>query len=228
MQDLLQEQIAYYQARAEEYDNWFYRRGERYDKGEALNTVWFNEMAEVRAALHRLPKQQHILELACGTGIWTQELLKLGERITAIDASAEMIAINQAKLQSEQVQYERADLFRWEPKAQFDMVFFGFWLSHVPSEYLHPFLDQVAQSLKPNGLIFMVDSRPKLSAMASDQAPLDANVQQQRRLNDGREFTIVKIYYEPAPLEAAFAKAGLSVKAAITDNYFIYASGQKA
>lgn len=228
MQALLQEQIAYYKARAAEYDDWFYRRGERYDKGEELNAQWFDEAKQIRNALHSLPKQGHILELAPGTGIWTQELIKLADRVTAIDASSEMIAINQAKLQSEKVTYKQADLFEWQAEQQYDMVFFGFWLSHVPPEKLQPFLEQVAAALKPDGTVFMVDSRPQLTAMANNQAPLDNKVEQQRILNDGREFTIVKIYYEPEPLQAAFTQVGISLHAHYTDTFFIYAQGQKS
>ncbi|WP_229494018.1 methyltransferase domain-containing protein [Nostoc mirabile] len=39
-----------------------------------------------------------ILELACGTGIWTQELLIIVKKITAIDASEEVIVINRSQL----------------------------------------------------------------------------------------------------------------------------------
>ena len=44
-----------------------------------------------------------------------------------------MININRAKLQSGRVDYQRVDLFAWQPRRQYDMVFFGFWLSHVPT-----------------------------------------------------------------------------------------------
>ena len=37
--DTLREQIAYYRARADEYDEWFLRRG-RYDHGDAENARW--------------------------------------------------------------------------------------------------------------------------------------------------------------------------------------------
>ena len=47
---IIQEQIAYYDARASEYDEWFYSIG-RYDRGEELNGLWFNEVAVVKSAL---------------------------------------------------------------------------------------------------------------------------------------------------------------------------------
>ncbi|MBD1843452.1 class I SAM-dependent methyltransferase [Cyanobacteria bacterium FACHB-63] len=139
---VIQQQIEYYRLRANEYDEWLYRVG-RYDRGTALNQQWFDEIAIVQSALHQLEPVDHILELACGTGIWTQELLKLGEKITAIDASAEVIELNRQKLNSPQVTYHQLDLFQWEPKEKYDLVFFSFWLSHVPSSLLTAFLQKV-------------------------------------------------------------------------------------
>ncbi|WP_242046036.1 MULTISPECIES: class I SAM-dependent methyltransferase [Calothrix] len=126
-ESILQQQIAYYSARASEYDEWFYRLN-RYNRGEELNQRWFREVEIVKQALQQIGQPEKILELACGTGIWTQELLKIGNRITAIDASAEVIAINRSKLNSPHVEYQQVDLFTWEPDTEYDLVFFSFWL----------------------------------------------------------------------------------------------------
>ena len=102
MSDLLQLQIEYYRARAPEYDDWFYRR-RRYDQGDEHTRQWQAEAQQVRDQLHSASGFEHILELAPGTGIWTEELIKIGEGLTALDASPEMININRAKLLSDQV-----------------------------------------------------------------------------------------------------------------------------
>ena len=70
----LREQLDYYGARASEYDQWWLRQG-RYDRGAELNARWFAEAAEVELALKVFQPVGHILELACGTGIWTEKLL---------------------------------------------------------------------------------------------------------------------------------------------------------
>lgn len=97
MQAAIQAQIAYYKARAKEYDEWFYRIG-RYDRGVEINQRWFNEAAALKNVVQQVGTVESVLELACGTSIWTQELLKIGKHITAIDASPEMIAINRYKV----------------------------------------------------------------------------------------------------------------------------------
>ncbi|MCI0708682.1 MAG: class I SAM-dependent methyltransferase [Chloroflexi bacterium] len=227
MNDILQEQLAYYRARAAEYDEWFYRHG-RYDRGAVLNQQWFAEAAQVRQALHQLPPQPSILELAPGTGIWTQELVKLGERITAVDASPEMVAINQVKVQSDAIEYIQDDLFEWHSPRQYDMVFFGFWLSHVPPEKLAGFLAMVSAALKPDGVLFMVDSRREPTSTADNHVLPDEGIRHERKLNDGSTYRIVKLFYEPEALQAAFAEAGIALSARFTETYFIYAQGRKA
>ena len=46
-----------------------------------------------------------------------------------------------------------------------------------------------------------------------------------RKLNDGREFEIVKNFYEPVTLASRFAAVGLDVTVCETQSYFIYGYG---
>jgi demethylmenaquinone methyltransferase/2-methoxy-6-polyprenyl-1,4-benzoquinol methylase len=227
LSNILQEQIQYYRARSAEYDEWFYRQG-RFDHGESENKLWFDETAQVRELLLTTPKQAHILELAPGTGIWTQELLKISDFITAVDASPEMIAINKAKVQSDKVTYVQADLFQWQAEQEYDMIFFGFWLSHVPPEKLDTFLEMVFHALKPNGYFFMVDSKNKQSSTAKDHTLPSDGVIMKRTLNDGSNFEIIKVYYQGDELEQALARNTIIAEAKFTENFFIYAQGRKS
>jgi demethylmenaquinone methyltransferase/2-methoxy-6-polyprenyl-1,4-benzoquinol methylase len=222
---VLQEQINYYRARAGEYDEWFYRQG-RFNHGEVANRQWFDEVEVVRQALRSLKPTGEILELASGTGIWTEELVKYSTRVTCIDASPEMIAIHQVKLQNPEIIYQQADLFTWQPDQTYDFVFFGFWLSHVPSDKLALFLKTVRSALKPDGCVFMVDSRKIPTSTAHNQVLPEEGELMKRTLNDGQNFTIVKVFYTPPQLETAFAEAGITARAHFTETFFIYASGE--
>lgn len=223
----LEEQVAYYRARAAEYDEWFERRG-RFDRGPVANARWRAEVAEVVAALDALAPGGDVLELAPGTGIWTAHLLRHARSVTAVDASAEMIALNRAKVASDRVAYLQADLFAWRPARRYDAVCFGFWLSHVPTERLDAFLTTVAAALAPGGKVFFVDSRREPTSTAVDHQLPEAGVQiMTRRLNDGRAFQIVKNFHEPAALAARCAAAGLAVTIRETATYFIYGYGAR-
>ena len=225
--DIIQQQIEYYRARAREYDDWFYRQG-RYDRGLELNDRWFAEVAVIQRALHQLGPFDQILELACGTGLWTQELLQVGRRITAIDASPEMIAINQQRLRAPNVQYQQNDLFGWEPDREYDLVFLGFWLSHVPPERLDSFLDKVRRSVQVAGQIFVVDSLFEGTSTANNHVLVEKGKNWQiRRLNDGREFQVVKVFYDPEELAGKLARLGFEVSAQRSGNYFLYVAGTK-
>src|SRR5580693_304367 len=93
----LRQQLDYYRARAGEYDQWWLRQG-RYDRGAALNAQWFADVALVSSALGAFRPAGRVLELACGTGIWTEQLLPFASQLTAVDGSPEMLAINAARL----------------------------------------------------------------------------------------------------------------------------------
>src|SRR5579862_2819893 len=105
-QTLLQEQIDYYRARAGEYDEWWFRAG-RYDRGDEFNAQWHRETAEVEVALvawleARRPRK--VLELACGTGLFTRHLAPRVEHVTAVDASPEVLAFNRARVGASNVE----------------------------------------------------------------------------------------------------------------------------
>lgn len=226
---LLQQQQAYYRARAQEYDNWWLREG-RFDRGEEANSRWFEEVARIERALERFQPRGDVLELACGTGLWTRVLADTARRLLAVDAAPEVIAINRARVGDRAVQYVRADLFEWTPpEAQFDVCFFGFWLSHVPESRFADFWDKVATALRPGGRVFLVDSAPSDRSGPTDHVQTaDEQDVMKRRLADGREFAIVKRYYEPRWLQRRLAQLGWSVDVQTTGEFFIHAAGSPA
>lgn len=219
---LLDEQIAYYRARASEYDDWWFRRG-RYDRGDAQREAWAAEIIQLETALGEARPVGTVLELACGTGIWTQRIAPYATSVTAVDVSPEVLAINAGRVGSDRVRYVREDLFRWEPKQRFDFVFFGFWLSHVPPEHFEAFWTKVETSLKPAGRVFFIDSvRNHESTAANHVLPDAEEIVAERALDDGRRFRIVKIFYDARELQQRLEKLGWVGRVRTTGNYFIY------
>jgi SAM-dependent methyltransferase len=221
----LAEQREYYRARAAEYDAWWLRQG-RYDRGAKPNAVWFDEGAAVARALAEFKPGGDVLELACGTGIWTEKLLPTARSVTAVDASPEMLALNAHRVGKSRVQHVQADLFHWRPDRTYDVVFFGFWLSHVPPELFDAFWQRVAAALNENGRVFFVDSRREPSSTAHDhRLPGPGEVTHLRRLDDGREFRIFKIFYDRADLTARLAGLGWQFQVHETPTYFLHGCG---
>ena len=222
--DVLKDQVEYYRARAGEYDQWWSRTG-RWDRGAELNALWRDEGAAVEAALIawlEARRPDSALELACGTGLFTRHLAPRVARLTAVDASPEVLAINRARV-ARDVEYVQADLFAWRPARRYDAVFFSFWLSHVPEDRFEAFWSIVAAALAPGGAAYLIDSAFDSSSMAKDHAlPNRDTGLVTRKLNDGREFRIVKIFYRPDALEAKLSALGWRARIARTGRYFIY------
>ncbi len=168
---LLAEQLDYYRARAGEYDQWWLREG-RYDRGPEVNAAWFAQTAELERVLERFGPRGEVLELACGTGLWTRHLVRYADRVTAVDAAAEVLEINRTRVPGEHVSYVQADLFHYEPEpSAYDACVFCFWLSHVPAERFAAFWETVARGLRGNGRVLFIDSaRSELSTAADHRS----------------------------------------------------------
>jgi SAM-dependent methyltransferase len=225
---VLAEQLAYYRARAREYDTWWLRQG-RFDRGPEANARWFAEASELERALDRFDPRGDVLELACGTGLWTRRLVEYAARLTAVDAAPEVLEINRARVGDPSVTYVEADLFRWTPEpGAFDACVFTFWLSHVPDDRFAAFWERVGTALKPDGRVFFIDSaRTERSTAADHRLPDQGEATMTRRLEDGREFQIIKRFYEPSQLTADLRQLGWDAQIATTGEYFIYGAAAR-
>lgn len=224
--NLTEQQIEYYRARASEYDEWFLRQG-RYDRGEAHKTQWFEEVAQLGEALEEFGPEGDVLELACGTGWWTEQLVPYADTLVGVDASAEVLELNRRRVQSDKVRYVHADLFGWQPEGKFDTLFFSFWLSHVPPERFDGFWNSLRDWLKPGGRVFLIDSLYESSSTAKNQrlrTPDDTVMT--RHLNDGRTFEIVKVFYQPEGLRGRLESLGWRAEVGQTNTFFLYASAE--
>ena len=191
--------VPYYDARADEYDDWYLRRG-RYERGAIHDAAWNAELDMAGRWLDALPIRGEIVELAAGTGWWSPLLASKGE-LSIYDANAATLDRARERLVAHGLRAHIHVRDAWaEPDRQVDAVYAGFWLSHVPRARLVPFLALVRRWLKPGGRFAFIDSLPDPQSSAADH-PAPADDLSVRRLDDGREFTIVKVFYPPAELE---------------------------
>lgn len=210
MQNILTDQINYYRARADEYDESISSGQEIFDAGKSL--------------LLKLGKFNQILELACGTGVWTETLLKMGNHVTAIDAAPEMLKIAKEKCGDERITYGQADLFNWNPAKEYDLVFFANWLSHVPPNAVDDFLSKVKKSLRENGQIAFVDQHAPSDA---DKAIAEKEIYAKRPLA-GQEFTIIKVFYDLEDLQKKLEVLGFEVSVEkFGENFFLMVGKKK-
>jgi SAM-dependent methyltransferase len=211
---ILAEQVAYYRRRAGEYDEWWLRTG-RYDHGDELNAAWNTDARAVEAALAAsldARKPARALELACGTGLFTRCLAPRVGQLDALDASPEVQAINRERVRADNVRYEIADLFAWQPSGRYDFVFM--W-------------EKVRASLAPGGVAYVIDSGWDMTSTAKNHARPDTEHGiAARKLNDGSEYRIVKVFYEPEALAARLLSLGYVSRVVHTPRYFIHGEVQ--
>lgn len=196
LDDLLREQVAYYRACAGEYD-------EAYQSRPELRSL--DELAQ------GLPITGDVLELACGTGQWTQFLAARGHRVTAVDAAPEMLALAGNRVTGLDVEFVQADLFSWRPPRRFDTVFFSFWLSHVPPVRFPAFCELVGSALRPGGRACFVDAGPGEETVEEVLTGQPAPAVR-RRLNDGSVHRVVKVFPEAGQLARAWEAQGWSAR----------------
>ena len=209
---ILNEQIEYYRARAEEYDRSLSGTDEMFDPAKSI--------------LLGLGRYEHILELACGTGFWTETLLKISGEVTATDAAPEMLQIVRKRLGDKGITYQQLDLFKWQPERQYDMVFFANWLSHVPPKALDEFLDKVHRSTRPGGSVIIVD---QYAPSVADSVIAKEEIYAVRPLEDGRQFTIVKVFHDLDTLEDKLKGMGFDVAIhKFTETFFLLSGELRA
>ena len=210
--------IPYYDARAGEYDDWYLRRG-RYARGAVHDTAWAAELDAAGRWLDGLDWHGRIVELAAGTGWWSPLLAGRGE-LSIYDAASAPLDLARERLLAHRLRAHIHVRDAWaEPDAEVDGLFTGFWLSHVERDRLPEFLALARRWLRPGGRFAFIDSLEDPMSGATDHpAPVDDR--SVRRLDDGREFTIVKVFHAPDDLAAALTAAGFGEVAVTTSGRF--------
>ena len=194
---LLDEQIAYYRARAGEYDA---TSAPDDDPFAARGQV-------VRDALAEFGARGRVLELAAGTGQWTAQLAASADELLVTDSSPEMLDLNRAKTGPRpHVRYEIADALRLQPTHAWDVVFFGFFLSHVPLSSFDEFWQGVAGALAPGGRVFFVDEAAH-GLWEEDWVDRQAGIVN-RPLTDGTIHRAIKVLHDPDDLTGRLARLG--------------------
>lgn len=175
--------LDYYARRANEYEG-IYTKPERQQDLECLHG-WLAQ--QVRGC--------HVLELACGTGYWTQVMAGTAAHVLASDMSREVLEIAQGKnLPGNRVSFARINALEMPMlRGYFDTVFAGFWWSHVPRQDLHEFLDGLQRALGDGVRCLFIDNR-YVEGSSTPIARTDkwGNTWQQRRLADGSTHAVLK------------------------------------
>jgi ubiquinone/menaquinone biosynthesis C-methylase UbiE len=208
---MVDRQIEYYAGRAAEYERIYDKPGRQ----EELSRIkqW------VGGSLHG----RHVLEVACGTGYWTAIAAATASSIVAMDANEAVLQIARAKrLPPERVTFLQGDAYEFHSlPGRFDAALIGFWWSHVPLSRQALFLAQLQRVLLPGALVLMFDN----TWVSGESTPIsrtdeEGNTYQERRLDDGRVFEIIKNHPSQQTLQATLGSVGQGFDFAASRHYW--------
>jgi len=191
----------YYAARAPEYDN-VYRKPERQA-----------DLREIERWVRAKSAGARVLEIACGTGYWTQFIAPAALEVTALDAAPEVLALARARVAHGNVEFIVGDAYDPPRDAPFDFAFAGFWFSHVPKARQREFLARLNAALRPGARVVLLDNRyVEGSSTPVTERDADGNGYQARTLADGSAHRVLKNF--PTEDELVALVAGLGERAA--------------
>ncbi|HXW44234.1 MAG TPA: methyltransferase domain-containing protein [Streptosporangiaceae bacterium] len=202
----------YYQQRAGEYDE-VYLKPERQ-----------RDIAALKSLLPPLVAGRHVLEIAAGTGYWTQVIAPVAASVTATDLNPEPLRVaagrdygRAAPLLTQADAYRLADV-----PGEFDLVFCGFWWSHIPRADVERFLTGLGERVQPGTTLVILDNRyvPGSNHPISRTGP-DGDTYQLRRLRDGREYEVLKNFPSRDQLAADLAGQAAGLRYTELEHYWL-------
>jgi demethylmenaquinone methyltransferase/2-methoxy-6-polyprenyl-1,4-benzoquinol methylase len=173
----------YYARRASEYEK-------IYDKPERQH-----ELEWLRRRVPELFADRTVLEVACGTGYWTQFIARRAAKVHACDINEAVLEIAREKpIPAGRASFFRADAVTLEGvPAGCDAAFAGFWWSHMKKSDLARFVQNLASRLDPGALVGILDNQfAEGSSTAISRSDAEGNTYQKRRLANGDEYEVLK------------------------------------
>ncbi len=208
----------YYAARAREYDR-IYEKPERQA-----------DLRQLEALLPDALAGRRVLEVACGTGYWTQFIVRKAAGVVAVDASTETLELAAARHLADRVELRVADAYDLtDALGQFDGAFAGFWWSHVPVREQARFLESLGRRLRPGAKVALLDNL----YVEGNSTPIshrdeDGNTYQRRRLADGTEYVVLKNFPTERELNESVGKYGHSLEYLRLEYYWVFVFEKKA
>jgi ubiquinone/menaquinone biosynthesis C-methylase UbiE len=206
--------VDYYAQRAREYER-------IYDKPERQA-----DLAALRKIIRDQLTGHDVLEVACGTGYWTEVIAGTAASVVAIDINREVLEVARAKnFPKHNVTIEQRDVYRLSlAPDRFTAGLGAFWWSHVPKRRLDDFLQQFHRSLQPNALVVFIDNR----FVAGSSTPIarvddEGNSYQTRTLDNGVSYDVLKNFPNESEVRNVVSRFANSVEYTALDYYWCLA-----
>jgi ubiquinone/menaquinone biosynthesis C-methylase UbiE len=205
----------YYRRRARVFEEEFY---------QGSNNVRQKELRIIADFSERTFRNRRVLDVACGTGYWTQIISETAQSIVGVDIAQEMLEVAKTKKYKCPVSFCKGDAY----SLSFQNGFFNgglanFWFSHIPKERVQLFLEDFHRLLQEKSRVFMADNVAGMDEGLITKEG-DSNTYQLRKLRDGSEYLVLKNYFSVDDLISIFGKYAkkLSRENVFYGKYFWY------
>ena len=203
--------VSYYSDRANEYENVYSkpeRQGDLLIAGQILQGIF---------------AEKDVLEIACGTGYWTQKISVTAKNILATDVNGSVIEIAKSKKYAHaKVNFQIADIYNLAGTAEHENLFGGFIWSHIKLEDLYSFIDKVGSLVRKGGTIVFMDN----NYVDGSNLPLTdiddlGNTYQTRTLENGTTYKVLKNFATEEFMKLKFCNKVLDMKFIKLQYYWI-------
>jgi len=181
----------YYEKRAQDYERIYHRD----DPQRQL------EQLELAAAVGRVCLNNEVLELACGTGYWTQVADRVARHVTAIDTAASVLEVACGK-DLRRTRFLVGDAYSPpEREHGYSAGLALFWFSHVPRDRHEEFLTTFHARLGAGSRVLIGDNQ-YLPGVGGELSEADSrgDTFKIRRLADGTAHQVLKNYLGAAEI----------------------------
>lgn len=192
----IHEMIDYYERRAPWHDQYM-----SYSGIENMERLFKSVIDKIEFYI----SQKNIIEIACGTGNWTQILAHKAKHVFAVDSSPKSLDLAKSKIQSfNNIILEIADAYNIEKiNTKYDVAFTADFFSHIPKKMIGRFLDGIKGVLNPEGWCIILEMNNKEEFYDFFDCFVDDNddLINTRQLPDGRITEVVKNFYSENDLK---------------------------
>ena len=174
--------ISYYKDRAKEYENVYAKPARQSD------------LLLATKILKDAFRSKDVLEIACGTGYWTEKICRTAKKILAIDINDTVIEVAKSKnyLPAE-VEFQIADIFNLTNINRHESLFGGFIWSHIKLQDLNAFVEIANNLVVDYGtVVFMDNNYVDGSNLPIAENDNSGNTYQTRTLENGTTHKVLK------------------------------------
>lgn len=173
---------AYYAERAPVYDRVYHKPEGRGD------------LRRLQERVPTLFEGRWIIEIACGTGYWTQFIAPVAKNLVATDVSSETLKLAKLRDGVDKVEFRIADAYQLSDElGQFEAAFSALWVSHIPRQQLRAFFEGLHHRLLPGAPVLLIDNSRaqcrELPITATDQL---GNTYQTRVTDNQTKYRVLK------------------------------------